>query len=318
MDTLARLIEREKTMQIEQLEYVIEVAKAGTISMASKNLHVTQSAISQSLSSLEVELGVTLFHRSRTGTIPTGEGKKVIQKAFEIVMKIQELKDELLSEKVAIKGELKLALIPTFMTFILNPLARFKADFPNVDFEIKEQETQEIIEAIKQHHADIGMIAIHGGLKDMPEELEFKPLINGEMKVYVNKNSPLAIYDTVTPQELINQTIVMYNGDYIKWFVNDFLQQFGPLNILFTSNNSEVIRKAIQKNLAITFAPDSYTKNSEVLPKDKVKIIHIIDHNPVKMSFGLVHSKKRPLTASAAKFINYVETAFQTKDFFKG
>jgi LysR family transcriptional regulator, transcription activator of glutamate synthase operon len=296
-------------MQIEQLEYAIEVAKAGAISTASKNLHVTQSAISQSISSLEEELGVTLFHRSRTGTIPTEDGQKVIQRAFDIVMKIQELKDEVQSEKMEVNGDLKLASIPTFMTFLLNPLAAFKADFPNVNIDIKEQETQEVIDAIKQQDIDIGMIAMHTGLKNLTGDLEFKTLVKGEMKVYVNKSSPLAIYDTITPHDLINQTIVMYNGDYIKWFVNDFIDQFGPLNTLFTSNNTEVIRKAILENLAISFSPDWYTKNNG-MSKDRVKMLHIVNHAPVKVAFGLVYSKKRSLSAPSAKFIKYVETAF--------
>ncbi|MDN3016971.1 LysR family transcriptional regulator [Paenibacillus sp. BSR1-1] len=303
-------------MQIEQLEYVIEVAKAGTISTASKNLHVTQSAVSQSISSLEEELGVTLFHRSRTGTIPTDEGKKVIQKAYEIIMKIQELKFEMQSVKMVVKGELKLASIPTFMTFLLNPLSAFKGDFPNVNLEIKEQETQEVVDSVNQGNVDIGMIAIHEGLKDKTEDLEFIPLIKGEMKVYVPKNSPLAIYDTVRPHDLINQTIVMYDGDYVKWFVNNFLQQIGPLNILFKSNNTDVIRKAVLKSLAITFSPNWYPRNHELPLKDKIKMLHISNHHPVNMAFGLVYSKKRPLSASSAKFIKYVEKAFQTKDHF--
>lgn len=301
-------------MQIEQLEYVIEVAKAGTISAASKNLHVSQSAISQSLSSLEEELGITLFHRSRIGTIPTEEGKKVIQKAYDIVMKIQELKDEVQSEKMEVKGELNLSSIPTFMTFLLNPLATFKADYPNVNIEIKEG-TQDVIDAIKQHQVDIGMITLHEGLKDITEDLEVTPLIKGEMKVYVNKNSPLAIYDTVTPSDLLNQTIVMYNGDYIEWFVNDFLQRFGPLHILFTSNNTDVIRKAVLEDLAIAFSPDWYTKNHELPLKGKVKMLNIVNHSPVKVAFGLVHTKKKSLSASSAKFIKYVQSAITTKDF---
>lgn len=301
-------------MQIEQLEYVIEVAKAGTISKASDNLHVTQSAISQSLTLLEKELGVTLFQRSRTGTIPTEEGQKVIQKAFEVIKVIQDLKDEIQGEIMAVKGELKLASIPTFMTFLLNPMAAFKADFSKVNIEIKEQETQEIIEAVKQNTIDIGMIAFHSGLMNINEDIEFRPLMKGEMKVYVNKNSPLAIHDSVTPQTLINQTIVMYNGDYIKWFAQDFFHQFGPLNILFSSNNTDVIRKAIQNNLAITFSPDWSAGKDEHQANKKVKKLHIVNYDPVKMAFGIVHSKKRPLTASSQKFIKYVENEIQTNE----
>ncbi len=80
-------------MNIEQLEYVIEVAKQGTISKAAEKLHVSHSAISQSLSSLESELGLIIFKRSRSGTICTEEGKKVLDLAYEVYYKVQELKE---------------------------------------------------------------------------------------------------------------------------------------------------------------------------------------------------------------------------------
>jgi len=304
-------------MQIEQLEYVIEVAKERTISNASKNLHVTQSAISQSISSLEEELGATLFHRSRTGSIPTEEGKKVIEKGYEILKIIEELKEDLQHDRETIKGEMKLASSPTFMTFLLSPLAKYKGDYPQVDIEMKEQETQEVIHSIKQHRIDIGIIANHNGLKDLTEDLEFKPftLFKGEMQVYVNKNSPLAIYDTISPEQLLNQTIVMYNGDYVKWFVNDFIEQFGPLKVLFSSNNTEVIRKAVLNNLAITFSPNWYIRNSEILYKDRIKMLRIANYNPSNIIYGMVYSRKKILSAAAAKFIQYLENSFQTEDF---
>jgi len=303
-------------MQIEQLEYVIEVAKERTISNASKNLHVTQSAISQSISSLEEELGVTLFNRSRTGSIPTEEGRKVIEKGYEILKIIQELKEDLQLDKETIKGELKLASSPTFMTYLLNPLAKYKEDYPPVDIEMKEQETQEVINSVKKHRIDIGIIANHNGLKDLTEDLDFKPftLLKGEMQVYVNKNSPLAIYDTITPQQLINQTIVMYNGDYVKWFVNDFVERIGPLKVLFSSNNTDVIRKAVLNNLAITFSPNWYIQNSEIQYKDRIKMIRITNHDPSKIIYGMVYSKKKVLPAAAVKFIQYLEVSFQTED----
>jgi DNA-binding transcriptional LysR family regulator len=303
-------------MQIEQLEYVIEVAKERTISNASKNLHVTQSAISQSISSLEEELGVTLFNRSRTGSIPTEEGRKVIEKGYEILKIIQELKEDLQLDKETIKGELKLASSPTFMTYLLNPLAKYKEDYPPVEIEMKEQETQEVINSVKKHRIDIGIIANHNGLKDLTEDLDFKPftLLKGEMQVYVNKNSPLAIYDTITPQQLINQTIVMYNGDYVKWFVNDFVERIGPLKVLFSSNNTDVIRKAVLNNLAITFSPNWYIQNSEIQYKDRIKMIRITNHDPSKIIYGMVYSKKKVLPAAAVKFIQYLEVSFQTED----
>ncbi|MET1167878.1 LysR family transcriptional regulator, partial [Bacillus velezensis] len=50
-------------MNLEQLEYVVEIAKTKSFSAASEHLHVTQSAISQSVHRLEKELGIILFER---------------------------------------------------------------------------------------------------------------------------------------------------------------------------------------------------------------------------------------------------------------
>ena len=62
-------------MNIEQLQYIIEVSEQGTIAKAAENLHVSHSAISQAIASLESELGITIFNRSRSGSICTTEGK---------------------------------------------------------------------------------------------------------------------------------------------------------------------------------------------------------------------------------------------------
>lgn len=243
-------------MKIEQLEYVIEVAKSGAISKASENLHVTQSAVSQSISALEKELGVVLFHRARTGTQPTIQGEKVIQKALEILRKVEGIREEINEDTKNIKGKLKLASIPIYMPFLLQPLAAFKSDYPNVDIEIMEQETHEIVNYVSRFELDIGLITLHDGLKDKVENLDFQLLNKGEMKVYANKDSAISMYDNIQPEALINETIVMYDGDYVKWFVQNYIAEFGNLNILFTSNNTDVsnskygchlLARAIQK-----------------------------------------------------------------------
>ncbi|WP_438824973.1 helix-turn-helix domain-containing protein [Bacillus sp. JJ722] len=53
--------------------------KTKSFSIASQNLHVSQSELSQSILNLEKELGVQIFERSRLGAFPTDEGKVVIK-----------------------------------------------------------------------------------------------------------------------------------------------------------------------------------------------------------------------------------------------
>src|SRR4051812_16809292 len=106
-------------MNFEQLEYIKEVIETKSMSIAAENLHVSQSAISQSISLLEKEFGIQLFKRSRIGTFPTDEGKNIIKKLLEILKKTDELKEEVQSITSSFSGELKIATIPSiFMTFL--------------------------------------------------------------------------------------------------------------------------------------------------------------------------------------------------------
>lgn len=66
-------------MNLEQLMYVVELSKSKSLSEAAANLHISQSALSQSITSLEKELGLKLFRRARTGTLPTAEGASIIK-----------------------------------------------------------------------------------------------------------------------------------------------------------------------------------------------------------------------------------------------
>lgn len=113
-------------MNIEQLEYVVEVAKTKSISIASENLKISQSGISRSISNLENELGMKLFIRSKSGTLLTDDGEKIVKIAYEIVSKLQLLKEEAQVITTSIHGKLKISSSPSLITLLLKVIPLFK------------------------------------------------------------------------------------------------------------------------------------------------------------------------------------------------
>lgn len=71
-------------MTFQQLQYILEIGKTGSVSGAAKNLFVSSSSVSISLNALEKELGYPLFIRSQKGLIPTDSGKQVLDYANQI------------------------------------------------------------------------------------------------------------------------------------------------------------------------------------------------------------------------------------------
>ena len=71
-------------MTMQQLEYILEVNRTGSITQAAKNLFVTQSGISSAISALEDELGFSVFSRNWKGAVPTQRGLRVLEHAARI------------------------------------------------------------------------------------------------------------------------------------------------------------------------------------------------------------------------------------------
>lgn len=71
-------------MTFQQLQYILQIGATGSVSGAAKNLFVSSSSVSISLSALEKELGYPLFNRTQKGLVPTDQGRLVLDYAEQI------------------------------------------------------------------------------------------------------------------------------------------------------------------------------------------------------------------------------------------
>ena len=296
-------------MNIEQLVYIIEVSKHSSLTIAAQNLHVTQSTISQSITSLEKELGVKILNRSRGhGAVPTDEGKIILKLAYGVLRKIEEIKETANLFNSMEVGELRLSSLPGLTTFLVKSIAAFRHEYPHVNVEVAEKSGSAIIEDIRQHKTDIGLITYSADLNINMEGIAFETLFEGKQKVYVSKHSPLAFVGTITPQDILDQTLVTYNGEFMQDFIQDFFNKYKPLKVLFTSNNADGVLQAIIESLAITFAPDFIMKNYSPVINGDIIPIDLMNHRTVNISLGLVRSENKHLSTFTNKYIHYLKS----------
>ncbi|WP_338753071.1 LysR family transcriptional regulator [Bacillus sp. FJAT-52991] len=296
-------------MNIEQLLYIVEVAKRGSLSIAAQNLHVTQSGISQSITSLEKELKLKIFKRSRGhGAVPTDEGKIILKHAYEVLRKLEEIKETANSFIPTEVKELTISSSPGLMTLLVKALAAFRYDAPHVNMKVAEKTVTTVIEDIRQHKTDIGLISYSTNWNINMEGIAFEALFEGKPKVYVSKHSPLAFLETITPHQILDQTLVIYNSEFMQGFVQDFFHKYQPLNILFTSNNMDGVLQAITESLAIAFAPDFIMKNYQPVMNGDIIPIDLVNHEPFNISLGLIRSADKHLPAFVTKYIHYLKS----------
>ncbi|BBI36453.1 LysR family transcriptional regulator [Cohnella abietis] len=296
-------------MHLEQLEFIVEVAKTGSLTRAAQNRHVTLSAVSQSISNLEGELGVTLFTRSRNGAVVTAEGQAIIRKAVEVLSKLQELKQEANLYSDMQSGELRIASIPGPLSLLVNTIVSFKRDYSQIQMDITEKGSSEIIEDIQHNRADIGLVILFESLLSKHPSLSFGRLLEGKLVVAVSKKSPLALYPSLSPEELLFQPVVLYKDDYLKWFIDQFEASYGRLNTLFYTNNTVAIQKAVSENLAVTVGLDFSFNNRSSSDKDTVTIKLDLPDQP-SVYLGWISPEDKKLPKASRLFINKLQYEF--------
>ncbi|MGE7665210.1 LysR family transcriptional regulator [Ureibacillus composti] len=294
-------------MNFEQLEYIKEVIETKSMSIAAKNLHVTQSAISQSISLLEKEFGVQLFKRSRNGTIPTDEGKTIIAKVLEILKKADELKEEVQSLTSSYIGELKIATVPSiFMTYLPKALAKFKKDFPQIKVTITEMDNKDVIEEVNQNKVDVGLIALFNTVKHtFPEHIAFHSFqTQGTFHVIVPKDSVLAFNKELQLMDIREYPFVIYGKNFYNNLISDFEKHYGSLNIIFKSTNSEVIKKSVSEGVGISILSSLMLMDDPYLESGRIIAIPLTG-NPLNfhLLFGGIYSKNRSQTRLIKKFL---------------
>ncbi|MDQ0418908.1 DNA-binding transcriptional LysR family regulator [Croceifilum oryzae] len=295
-------------MNFEQLKYIVEVAKTGSFTKAAVQSHVTLSAISQSVSLLENELSLTLFTRSRgLGAIPTAEGHLIIKKANDILIQVEELKKEAQMYNNTLSGELRIATIPGPMHGLIHTITQFKEMHPHVNIKIYEKGHKQILKDLENDKIDIGFIAFSENTSQRTPTFLFNKMLNVKIVVGVNKNSPLVLEKKIKPEQIANQTLVLYDDEYIRDSVDNLFSKHAKVNILFISNNIQAIQNAIRQNLAITIGL-TYSFEDPILHyQNEIVFIELDVPNFSPLFYGWVRSHDKRPSNILKRFMNNMQ-----------
>ena len=253
------------------MEYCLEVAKTHSITVASTNLRVTPSTISQAISRLEEELNLKLFERTRKGAIPLSEAAPILDRFQEVLDKVRQIKE---STDVIGEGELKLSVIPGGVPSIVQTISSMKKSHPAIKFELSEKASWKIIQEIRDKQADIGLIAIYEeDVRKLLKGLSFQAIDQGKLFACVSKRNALAKKRTVTLKDLQEETFVLFNDEFVDPLMEEISRLYGDANVLLRTNNSEVIGAALLQLDAVTIGHEySFANGSKALDLEVAKL----------------------------------------------
>ncbi len=210
-------------MDLKQLSYFTAVVEEGTISAAARRLHLTQPPFSAQMKLLEEEAGCVLFERgsrqirlTAAGQMLYGRAKKMLELADITVRELQDYQE-------GTGGVLRLGIVSSIgSSFLTDALRSFCMEHPQIDFELTEGNTYQLLEGLSSGLVELAIIRTpfsERGLISIP--LLDEPLLAaGHQKYFPGK-------DSLTLADLKDTPLILYR----RW-ESILLEQFQSAGFL--------------------------------------------------------------------------------------
>ncbi|MGG0718248.1 LysR family transcriptional regulator [Robertmurraya massiliosenegalensis] len=288
-------------MDIKHLQYFIEVVHANSFSRAADNLYITQPTISKMIKNFEEEVGVPLFERSRKQLTLTDAGKLIFEQATLINRAYHNLENELDNLLGLKKGHIRIGLPPIFNAHLfLKIVSSFHEKYPGITFQLMEQGSKKIEEAVEKNLLDVGIVV----LPTQTDIFEHLALKEEDFRVILHKSHPFAVRKEVELAELANESFITYNRDFV---LNDRILHacqsvgFTP-NIISESSQRSFIEDMVSWKLGIALIPESICHNLN----HRIKAIKVINPS-IKWKLGIIWSKHHYLSFAAKEWLSFTK-----------
>lgn len=198
--------EDERPVMLDKLEMFIAVAREEHFGRAAQSLGITQPSLSTGIRQLEDQLGVQLIFRgSRYGGL-TPEGQTALVWARRIVGDARQLREEMRFTRDGLSGRLRIAAIPTSLTWAARLAAAFTARNPNVRFTILSRTSTEILSLLDNLDVDAGISYLDN---EPMGRVSTEPLYEERYMVICAEGSALAGRETVGWHELAHSRLCL-------------------------------------------------------------------------------------------------------------
>lgn len=252
-------------MYLKEVEYMLQIAEEQNITRAAEKLFITPSALTQQLNHLENDLGITLFHRGRSGCTPTEAGEIYLQAAREMVKLKKETYHKLQDLAVRRRGKLTIGFPPDRGAAAFTSIyPQFHREFPDISINITETSVRRQHRLIASGELDFGFVTLRENQKT---DLEYIPICQEELVLILPASSPLCLqsrpsdgpYPVLDPSLLKNESFAMiYRLSTIYEYVEEILHSAGVVpNVLFESPRAATIIDMVESNMCCGIIPDS-------------------------------------------------------------
>lgn len=235
--------------EIRKIMIVKTIVESGSVQKASRVLKVTPSAVSQSLTSLERKLSLTLFRRDKGALTPTQECLQLLERAEPAFLAL----DQLFFQKEEMRIDyLDLGAYESLAHAVLQDFVRrLRVKHPRVKLNITVSRTAELVKKLRSGELCTALVVETDGM----DSLSKYEVARDEMGVFVSREHASLVNDWEKIEQL-GFGLLSVGSDGLPSYMKKFLKQLGPKPpVTMTSDSFEVLRRAASTGLLAAVLP---------------------------------------------------------------
>ncbi|MCC8166995.1 MAG: LysR family transcriptional regulator [Planctomycetes bacterium] len=288
-------------MSINNYRIFAAVVELKSFVEAANRLFLTPSAISHSITKLEESLGLTLFHRTRAGTVLTDDGKMVLPAIMEVLNAEERLYQTVGDIKGVERGTVGVATFDSVcINYIPKIVRTFRALHANINIGVYQGGYDDVVGWLRSGYADMGFIS-----SIVPhDDMDTIPLFEERMVCLTGRDFEPANGKSITAQDVRSQNIIYQQNGYDAE-AEVILRRFGvaePSRYAVASDQANIA--LVESGLGICFMPEL--------------VLRQIPHNaavyPTKPAFTrsvvLATMKNRPLSSAHEAMRDHIVSFF--------
>jgi len=251
------------------LRLLVNIAEANSLTRGAAKSNLSLPAASLRVKNIEDGLGAKLLYRSSQGVTLTPVGQAFTQHARQVLHQIEHLRGDLQKYAQGVKGHVRVFVNTTAINFLPNVLRSFLASHPDVDIDLREKPSPDIVRAVSEGIADVGIVA--GTVRT--EGLQTLQYRRERLVLATSKGHPLAGRESVAFEETLEYDFVgLDESSAIHSFLSQFAREaLRPIKMRIQVGSFESVCRMIEANVGIGVLPESAVSRYK-----RVMGIHIV------------------------------------------
>lgn len=249
-------------MTLKDMEYVCCIAEFNNFSKAAENLFVSQSALSQSITKLEDELGLQLFRRTNKGVFLTYAGEIFLEEANKIISQTKIFKEKLETLSSCKKRTLGIGVYQFYGRYFLPKIIpEFRKTFPDVQIKIIEDSQYNLEKILLDDEVDLVISAF----LDFNPKIIYKKIFTEDILLAVSEKNSINSKITKNNIDLSSfkdeNFILLMRGIKARKNIDKICESLDfKLNYLLETKDFETVNSLVAQNMGVGFVPSSVDK----------------------------------------------------------